>query len=232
MSKGESSTANWGRFHLLPRKPLPGMSFSSCPQAPKQVAGTVSASLPRPLWLVCPGQTPLLPQLLPSKAGVWEVSGAEAWAVGTALFGRVIFLPVLSGTPGGASEEKAEKFLRLWGKSVGISLLHHLGWAAPLGIRSSEQRRGGDGEQAGVPEGLLDSPAAKSRTVQGISPPAFGRELWLGPEGPGLGANSSCEARAGKGEPGLTRTECFLSGRKLHTHWGTERDALLSPPLP
>lgn len=66
--------------------------------------------------------------------------------------------------------------------------------------------------------GVSGSPAAKSRTVQGIASPANGQAIWLRPVWPTVHHNSFCGARAGKGEAGLFLAEYFLTGRKLHMY--------------
>lgn len=68
----------------------------------------------------------------------------------------------------------------------GLSLLRHLEKAALCGFLPPEQSQvgKGGGSGAGVAQGTSGSPAAKNRTVQGISPPELGQEVWLRPVQP------------------------------------------------
>lgn len=102
-------------------------------------------------------------------------------------------------------------FPRLWGKSVRTQPPPAPREGNPALVSAPEQRPGqvggcgcGCGEwvkQCGDGAGVSGSPAAKSRTVQGITPPAFGQAIWLRPAWP-MAHNPSCEAREGKGEAG------------------------------
>lgn len=78
-------------------------------------------------------------------------------------------------------------FPKLWGKSVSVQPPPDLGKAALCCFLPPEQRPGEQGwwEWGGAGAGgTSGSPAAKSRTVQGISPPEFGQEIWLRPVRP------------------------------------------------
>lgn len=77
------------------------------------------------------------------------------------------------------------------------------------------------------------SPAAKSRTVQGIAPPEFGWEVWLGPARP-----TACRHLLLRGQSRERRSRADLSRvfphrqEVAHTYLGAERASLLSTPLP
>lgn len=102
-------------------------------------------------------------------------------------------------------------------------------WAAFCHQSRGQVGRGGwerGGADAG---GTSGSPAAKSRMVQGISPPQFGREIWLRPAWPTAHRQLLLWGQSRERRTRADWNECFLTGRKLHTHAQLPKGTLSSP---